>query len=557
MPVIYLVLCKNISCTKYIFFFGNILLNNEKERRLGMKKTAMGRKQQWMVLLLGTALATGVQPVGAEGTNGPGIAAPAAVNTQQAVEWSVMENGVAIRVNGKPVVLAGASVFVDPKTQRTMVPVRFISEALGAEVRWDAEKKQVTIHGEESDLQLVIGQQTALRNGREMTLDAPAAIVHSRTYVPLRFVSEALDAEVNWLPDENRIDIVTNNQRSSPDVLANSAPEPLTMEAAVQQALKTNASLVSLRLDARNADYNAIMVNSRVKDISSDLIESLDLAQQKYVTQAKAHMAQKVNAQFVKASESQTKLAVQKAYYELLNAEADLVLKQEGLQRAQSQLKTAKLSFEVGIRAKSDVLQAEAGVAAAEAALAVAGNHVQVSQLKLNEVMGVDLTRRWTLQPDDLSAKAHSMSLDGAVAQAQRQRAEVLQKQEELKVAELNVELIGKYSILSGWQGKIYRNEVEKAKLAVEEAKKSVALEVAQAYYQLGAAKEALASYKTALASAKESYRLAVLRYENGMATTLEVMQAHEELANRENQYRAAVYNHNLAQVSFKNAIGE
>jgi outer membrane protein TolC len=118
------------------------------------------------------------------------------------------------------------------------------------------------------------------------------------------------------------------------------------------------------------------------------------------------------------------------------------------------------------------------------------------------------------------------------------------------------VDLIDKYLALSTYQGDMARNEVEKAKLALEDTKRSVSLEAAQAYYNLQAAKEALASYAKALDAAKENYRLSLLRYENGMATTVEVMQADEELANRENQHQSAVYQYNLALVNFDNAIG-
>ncbi|NGQ95997.1 TolC family protein [Brevibacillus sp. SYP-B805] len=513
-------------------------------------------KQKLMTMVLSAAVLASVPSAGAALAAGQ----PQAAQTVQAGQTA---DAVGIEINGKPLVLPDANPYIDRSHNRTMVPVRFVSEALAAQVDWKPETSQVTVTKGERNIVLTVGSTKVEGAGKEILLDAPPVIQRGRTYVPLRFVSEALGATVTWRANDRVVEIRTADGQA-PAAPAEPAPskdqeqqkEQLTMAQAVDMALKTNSDLLSLRLDADNADINARLVNSQVKDIPSSLIESLDMAQQKYVTQAKAEMAKKVNAAFVKATESKIKLGVEKAYYDLLNAQADLALKQQSLSRAEQQLKIANVAFQVGTRAKTDVLQAEAGVAAAKAALAVAETNVKVAEMKLNDMLGTDLMKKWELKPEKLAAEQLNMTAEEAASLAARQRAEVLQKQEELKVAELNVDLIDKYLALSTYQGDMARNEVEKAKLALEDTKRSVSLEAAQAYYNLQAAKEALASYQKALDAAKENYRLSLLRYQNGMATTVEVMQADEELSNRENQHQSAVYQYNLALVNFDNAIG-
>ncbi|TGV30715.1 TolC family protein, partial [Mesorhizobium sp. M00.F.Ca.ET.186.01.1.1] len=118
------------------------------------------------------------------------------------------------------------------------------------------------------------------------------------------------------------------------------------------------------------------------------------------------------------------------------------------------------------------------------------------------------------------------------------------------------VKLIEEYSALSTLPGRQARNNVEKAKLAIEEQKRTISKEVAQAYLNLNAAKQAIEFQKKAKDSAAESYRLTNLRFENGLATTLEVIQAEEELSDRENQYQKAILNYNLAVVNFETALG-
>lgn len=87
---------------------------------------------------------------------------------------------------------------------RTMVPVRPIAEALGAEVLWLQEERQVHILRDEEKLVLTLGSPTALVNGREVSLpggvsaDVARLGEAERTMVPLRFVSEQLGAKVTW-----------------------------------------------------------------------------------------------------------------------------------------------------------------------------------------------------------------------------------------------------------------------------------------------------------------------------------------------------------------------
>ncbi|MGE5391141.1 MAG: stalk domain-containing protein [Deltaproteobacteria bacterium] len=78
-----------------------------------------------------------------------------------------------------------------------LVPLRSIFEALGATVQWDNTTKTVTASKGQSTVKLIIGGP-AYRNGEEVKLAAPARIVDGNTMVPLRFVSEAMNCKVAW-----------------------------------------------------------------------------------------------------------------------------------------------------------------------------------------------------------------------------------------------------------------------------------------------------------------------------------------------------------------------
>jgi tripartite ATP-independent transporter DctP family solute receptor len=85
------------------------------------------------------------------------------------------------------------------ENSRTLVPFRFIGEAIGAQVSWDASKKAVGYVFGDMNITLTIGSTTAVINGVQNTLDvAPKILSSGRTVVPVRFVSETMGATVDW-----------------------------------------------------------------------------------------------------------------------------------------------------------------------------------------------------------------------------------------------------------------------------------------------------------------------------------------------------------------------
>jgi len=84
------------------------------------------------------------------------------------------------------------------KNGRTMVPIRAISETMGAKVNYDARNQKVNIVNGNVNINLQVNKNSAVVNGRNVRLDAPVSVVNGRTMVPLRFVSENLGAKVNY-----------------------------------------------------------------------------------------------------------------------------------------------------------------------------------------------------------------------------------------------------------------------------------------------------------------------------------------------------------------------
>ncbi|RKD24034.1 hypothetical protein BEP19_06395 [Ammoniphilus oxalaticus] len=92
---------------------------------------------------------------------------------------------------------------------RTLVPIAVVAEALGAKVTWDGKQRKVEISGKSVELSMWIGQAKAILNGQEISMDAPPRIVQDRTLVPLRFIGQALGANVGW--DDATRTVVVNH----------------------------------------------------------------------------------------------------------------------------------------------------------------------------------------------------------------------------------------------------------------------------------------------------------------------------------------------------------
>jgi carboxyl-terminal processing protease len=91
---------------------------------------------------------------------------------------------------------------------RTLVPLRFMAEAFGSQVSWDKSKQAVVIVSGAKRIVLSPGEPKALIDGKEVKLEAPAELVNGRSFVPLRFISESLGARVDFSSAKQEIYIV-------------------------------------------------------------------------------------------------------------------------------------------------------------------------------------------------------------------------------------------------------------------------------------------------------------------------------------------------------------
>lgn len=101
---------------------------------------------------------------------------------------SVEVNGNFIKMDVQPFISNG----------RTYVPLRFVAEALGADVHWDPEERKAAVSCDDNNIEMFVDNNILLVNGTEQLMDTNIEIVDGRIMIPVRFIAESLGCVVKW-----------------------------------------------------------------------------------------------------------------------------------------------------------------------------------------------------------------------------------------------------------------------------------------------------------------------------------------------------------------------
>lgn len=119
---------------------------------------------------------------------------------QEKGEIEVLLDGLPVQFDVQPLI----------KGDRTLVPFRAVADALNVVVHWDGAKRTITAQDGENSVWMQIDNKVAYRNEAPITLDVPPEIIGNRTVIPLRFFSEALNCKVAWNGSLRRVSIASS-----------------------------------------------------------------------------------------------------------------------------------------------------------------------------------------------------------------------------------------------------------------------------------------------------------------------------------------------------------
>lgn len=123
--------------------------------------------------------------------------------------WFEVQREVSVFVNEEKVVFPDQQPVIFDG--RTLVPARGVFEKMGMQVSWNGEKQEVTVTNGEKTLRLVIGEKNLTVDGRTIEMDVPAQTINDRTMIPLRAVSEVMNAKVDWSEESSTVSITYRN----------------------------------------------------------------------------------------------------------------------------------------------------------------------------------------------------------------------------------------------------------------------------------------------------------------------------------------------------------
>ena len=190
-------------------------------------------------------------------------------------------SGVGVTINGQPVNLDPAPIM---RAGRVFVPLRGVFERLGASVVY--ANGQINATGNGRNISLNIGSNQASINGQGQTLDVAPFIVGASTYVPLRFVAQALGDQVNWDNSNSIVAIQTNGaiSQAPPPQQAPRPPQPqqpqrspitlASTEPANGSTVSANRPTIEARFENAQADPNSMRVALDQLDITGQTSRS-------------------------------------------------------------------------------------------------------------------------------------------------------------------------------------------------------------------------------------------------------------------------------------------
>ncbi len=311
------------------------------------------------------------------------------------------------------------------------------------------------------------------------------------------------------------------------------------------------------------------------------------------IGQAKANYRSMLSAE--EQAYNEMKETATTGYFNMLNATNMKALRQESVDRLQAHLDNVIAQYNVGIVARADVLRSEVELANAQQNYITASNEYDVAEATLNNIIGTPLNTTLKLK-DSLQYVPYDNDMAYCLAYSEQHRPELKQAEYAIDSAEAALVVAR-----SGHMPKVYANasnnwggngsdwpgdddenwsvgvtasmnvfdsgvtwskihaaqeNLAKAKESQRQIKDNVELEVRTDYLNLREAEKRITTTQVAVASAEEDYHIAVVRYQAGVGTNIDVMDAQEALTQAKTNYYQALYNYNTSKAALNTSMG-
>ena len=345
------------------------------------------------------------------------------------------------------------------------------------------------------------------------------------------------------------------------------------------------ASLMGSANSISNAFSNGISVN--IPLYTGGLVEGqIDVAK-----------LGKTNAQEeILRVEQATKYSAIEGYYGLLAYQELQGVYHEAVDNLQGHLDNVQAQYNVGTKAKVDVLSSDVSLANAKTTAITADNNVAIAESNLNNILGLPLETKLNLADHQLPFDTYNISLQEAMDYAMKYRPEVLQAAIAVQEAERSIDIADagnkptvaitggndwadntfpgidankrSWSVGANLTYKFYDGGTTKAKVAQakqdllvareteQKTRESVQLQVKQAYLNIRSAAQKVEETQTVVDQARENYRIQNIRYQAGVGINLDVLDAQLSLNQAQVNHIQALYDYNVGIAKLEQVMG-
>ena len=288
-------------------------------------------------------------------------------------------------------------------------------------------------------------------------------------------------------------------------------------------------------------------------------------------------------------TEQATKYSAIEGYYQLLANKELQGVYHEAVDNLQGHLDNVQAQYNVGTKAKVDVLSSDVSLANAKTTALTADNAVAISESNLNNILGLPLETKLNLADHQLPFDTYNISLQEAMDYAMKYRPEVLQAALAVQKAENNIDIADagnkptvsvkgsndwgdttfpgidankrQWSVGANLTYKFYDGGTTKAKVAQakqdllvareteQKTRESVQLQVKQAYLNIRSAAQKVEETQTVVDQARENYRIQNIRYQAGVGINLDVLDA-------QLSHIQALYDYNVGIAKLEQVMG-
>lgn len=345
------------------------------------------------------------------------------------------------------------------------------------------------------------------------------------------------------------------------------------------------ASLMGSANSISNAFSNGISVN--IPLYTGGLVEGkIDVAK-----------LGKTNAQEeILRVEQATKYSAIEGYYGLLAYQELQGVYHEAVDNLQGHLDNVQAQYNVGTKAKVDVLSSDVSLANAKTTAITADNNVAIAESNLNNILGLPLETKLNLADHQLPFDTYNISLQEAMDYAMKYRPEVLQAAIAVQEAERSIDIADagnkptvaitggndwadntfpgidankrSWKVAAGVTYNFYDGGATKAKVnqakqdllvareTEQKTRESVQLQVKQAYLNILSAAQKVEETQTVVDQARENYRIQNIRYQAGVGINLDVLDAQLSLNQAQVNHIQALYDYNVGIAKLEQVMG-